>query len=197
MMMKINKDYLIQLTIIITLFTACKSISYESAVYSNEDKFYGDKEENSLLLVEMKDISQLVEDLSGLAEDKAYIKDVYDLGLSVKKDHNKFQKQLAILAFKKRVKLPNAVKKENQDIYREVHKISDRKSFDNRYLDEMRKAVVQLSEMSEKFLEDGQDSQMRNFVTRHSGVFKNEIKRIDTIREYMEKPAAGVLSGQP
>ena len=195
--MKINTNYLIQLTIIITLFSACKSISYESAVYSNEDKFYGEKEENSLLLVEMKDLSQLVEDLSGLAEDKAYVKDIYDFGLSAKKDHRKFQNQLAILAFKKRVKLPNAVKKENQDIYRDVHKIIDRKSFDDRYLDEMRKAVVLLSEMSENFLEDGQDSQMRNFVTKHSGVFKNEIKRIDTIREYMEKPAERILTGRP
>jgi predicted outer membrane protein len=188
-MMKINANFLIHLTIIITLFTACKSVSYESAVYSNRDRFFGEKEENSLLLVEMKDLSQLVEDLSGLSEEKAFAKDIYDFGFSAVKEHRKFQMQLKILAFKKRVKLPSAVKKVNQDIYRDVHKIGDRKSFDYRYLGEMRKALMLLSEMSDKFLGDGKDTQMRNFITKHSGVFKNEIKRIDTIREYMEKPA--------
>jgi predicted outer membrane protein len=145
----------------------------------------------------MKDLSQLVEDLSGLSEEKAYVKDIYDFGLSAMKDHKKFQTQLSILAFKKRVRLPSAVKKGNQDIYRDVHKIGDRKSFDYRYLDEMRKALVSLSEMSDKFLGEGKDTPMRNFITKHSGVFKNEIKRIDTIKEYMAKPVTEFSMRQP
>ncbi|MBR9999424.1 MAG: DUF4142 domain-containing protein, partial [Cyclobacteriaceae bacterium] len=131
MMIKTNRNFSIHMLIIITLFSACKSISYESAKHSNEDKFFGEKEENSLMLVEMKNLSQLAEDLSGLAEEKAYVRDVYDFGLSARKDHKKLQTELSILAFKKRVKLPNAVKKEDQDIYRNILKISDRKSFDH------------------------------------------------------------------
>ncbi|MBR9999705.1 MAG: DUF4142 domain-containing protein, partial [Cyclobacteriaceae bacterium] len=170
--------------------------SYESAKHSNEDKFFGEKEENSLMLVEMKNLSQLAEDLSGLAEEKAYVRDVYDFGLSTRKDHKKLQTELSILAFKKRVKLPNAIKKEDQDIYRNIHKISDRKSFDHLYLDEMSKVLELLAEMSVHFLEEGQDTQMRNFITKHSGVFKSEIKRIDMIRDYMGKPVSEITSKQ-
>lgn len=185
---------LIQILIIITLFSACKSISYESAVYSNEDKFYGEKEDNALLLVEMKDLSQLAEDLSGLAEDKAYIKDVYDFGQSALKDHKKFQKQLTILAFKKRAKLPSAVKKENQEIYRSLHKISDRKTFDRTYLEEMKKNLQTMADMCDQYLEEGKDTQIRNFIAKNSGVVKGEIKRIEIIREYMDKPDPEITS---
>jgi predicted outer membrane protein len=185
---------MIQPLIIITLFSACKSISYESAVLSNEDKFYGVKEDNALLLVELKDLSQLAEDLSGLAEEKAYIKDVYDLGQSAIKDHKKLQTQLAILAFKKRAKLPSSVKKENQEIYRSIHKITDRKSFDIVYLDNMEETLQKMADLSDKFLEDSQDTQMRNFITKHSGVIKSELKRIETIQDYMGKPNPEITS---
>ena len=185
---------MIQTLIIITLFSACKSISYESAVHSNEDKFYGEKENNALLLVELKDLSQLAEDLSGLTEEKAYIKDVYDLGQSSTKDHKKLQTQLSILAFKKRVKLPSSIQKDNQETYRTLHKISDRKTFDNVYLDEMKGTLQKMADLSDTFLEDGQDTQIRNFVTKHSGVIKSEIKRIDAIRDYMEKPNPEITS---
>jgi predicted outer membrane protein len=180
--------------IIITLFSACKSISYESALHSNEDKFYGEKEDNALLLVDMKDLSQLTEDLSGLTGEKAYIKDVYDFGQTAMKDHKKLQTQLSILAFKRRVKLPSSVKKENQEIYRSLHKISDRKTFDIVYLDKMKKTLQVMADRSDQFLEEGQDSQIRNFITKHSGVIKGEIKRIDMIKDYMEKPDPEITS---
>lgn len=188
------KNRMIQSLIIITLFSACKSISYESAVLSNEDKFYGVKEDNALLLVELKDLSQLAEDFSGLTEEKAYIKDVYDLGQSAIKDHKKLQTQLAILALKKRAKLPSSVKKENQEIYRSIHKITDRKSFDIVYLDNMKETLQKIADMSDQFLEDSQDTQMRNFITKHSGVIKSELKRIETIQDYMEKPNQEITS---
>lgn len=196
-MIKTNRNprnRMIQSLIIITLFSACKSISYESAVLSNEDKFYGVKEENALLLVELKDLSQLAEDFSGLTEEKAYIKDVYDLGQSVIKDHKKLQTQLAILALKKRAKLPSSVKKENQEIYRSIHKITDRKSFDIVYLENMEETLQKMADMSDQFLEDSQDTQMRNFITKHSGVIKSELKRIKTIQDYMEKPNQEITS---
>ncbi len=191
------RNRMIQTLIIITLFSACKSISYESAVHSNEDKFYGAKEDNALLLVELKDLSQLAEDLSGLTEEKAYIKDIYDLGQSVKTDHKKLQTQLAILAFKKRAKLPSSVKKENQEIYRSLHKISDRKSFDIVYLDEIKVTLQKMADRSDQFLEDGQDAQIRNFITKHTGVIKSELKRIETIKDYMEKPNQEITSRIP
>ncbi len=193
---KKQKNHLIQMLIIITLFSACKSISYESALHSNEDKFYGEKEDNALLLVDMKDLSQLTEDLSGLTGEKAYIKDVYDFGQTALKDHKKLQTQLSILAFKRRVKLPSSVKKENQEIYRSLHKISDRKTFDIVYLDKMKKTLQVMADRSDQFLEEGQDSQIRNFITKHSGVIKGEIKRIDMIRDYMEKPDPEITSGE-
>ena len=184
----------IRMLIIITLFSACKSISYESARHSNEDKFYGDKETNALMLVDMKNLSQLAEDLSGLTEEKAYTKDVYDFGLSAIKDHKKFQSQMSILALKKRIKLPSSVKKETQEIYRGIHKVSDRKTFDRMYLEEMKKIQQTLADMSDQFLEEGQDTQIRNLITKHSGAFKSEIKRIETIQEYMEKPTPEITS---
>jgi hypothetical protein len=188
------KNRMIQTLIIITLFSACKAISYESAVHSNEDKFYGDKEDNALLLVDLKDLSQLAEDLSGLTEEKAYIKDVYDFGQSALKDHKKLQSQLAILAFKKRVKLPTSVQKDNQETYRSLHKITDRKTFDKVYLDEMKGTLQKMADRSDQFLEDGQDPQIRNYVTKHSGVIKSEIKRIGAIQDYMAKPTPEITS---
>jgi predicted outer membrane protein len=197
MMIKTNKALMlkaIQSLIIIALFTTCKSISYESAKHSNEDKFYGDKEENALMLVEMKNLSQLAEDLSGLTEEKAYTKDVYDFGLTAIKDHKKFQSQMAILAFKKRIKLPSSVKQENQEVYRSIHKVSDRKTFDRMYMEEMKKILKTLADMSDQFLEDGQDKHIRNLITKHSGAFKSEIKHIENMQEYMEKPAPEITS---
>jgi predicted outer membrane protein len=199
MMIRTYKSFIreaIRIVIIITLFSACKSISYESARHSNEDKFYGDKEENALMLVEMKNLSQLAEDLSGLTEEKAYTKDVYDFGISVKKDHKKFQSQMSILAFKKRIKLPSSIKQENQEIYRSIHKISDRKTFDRMYLEEMKKIAQSLADMSDQFLTDGQDTQIRNLITKHSGAFKSQVKRIESIQEYMEKPSPEITSSE-
>jgi hypothetical protein len=185
---------MIQTLIIITLFSACKSISYESAVHSNEDKFYGEKEDNALLLVELKNLSQLAEDLSGLTEGKAYTKDVYDLGQTATRDHKKLQTQLAILAFKKRVKLPSSVQKDNQETYRALHTISDRKSFDKVYLDDMKSTLQMMADLSDQFLEEGQDTQIRNFINKKSGVIKSEIKRIDAIKDYMGKPEPEITS---
>jgi len=194
MIKKNQVNRMIQILIIITLFSACKSISYQSAKHSNEDKFYGEKEENALIMVDMKDLSQLIEDISGLTEEKAFAKDIYDFGKSAAKDHKKLQNQLKILAFKKRAKLPSALKEDNQEIYRSLHKITDRKTFDRVYMEEMIKALQILADMSDDFLEEGKDKQMRNFVTKHSGIFKSEIKRINTIQEYIEKPYSEILS---
>jgi len=190
------RNRMIQTLIIITLFSACKSISYESAVHSNEDKFYGEKEDNALLLVELKDLSQLAEDLSGLTEGKAYTKDVYDLGQTATRDHKKLQMQLAILALKKRVKLPSSVQKDNQETYRTLHTVSDRKSFDKVYLDDMKSTLQMMADLSDQFLEKGQDAQIRNFINKKSGVIKSEIKRIDAIQDYMGKPEPEITSIQ-
>lgn len=183
-----SKSFQILLGIVmIALFSSCRSISYQNAVHTNEDRFYGEDEKEALLLVNFKDLSQHAEDLSGIAQDKVYSKDLYDFAVDAERDHRKFQFSLELLALKKRIKLPDAVSEANQKKYREVRDISDKKTFDIRYMNEMKGILTSLTDSSDNYLAEGKDRQIRNFITKHTGVFESEIKRINSLQAYEEK----------
>ncbi len=180
--------------ILLMFAVSCKSISYQNAVHSNQDKFYGEKEQEAILLVELKDLSQLAEDLSGVAQEKAYSKDLFEFAEMAEKDHKKFQFRMEILAFKKGIKLPDAISVEKQEIYRKLHKIEDKKTFDIHYLAEMENLLDSMTIKSDDYLEEGKDKQIRNFITKHTGMFKGQMKRIENMQNYIEKSSSKELS---
>ncbi len=173
--------------LLVFLLAGCKTISYENALLSNKDKFYGEREDSALLLVDLKNFSQLAEDISGLTIEKAYSKELYDFGQHTLKDHNRFQLSLRSISLFKGIKLPNAVSPSYQETYRSLLEINDKKTFDRKYLAEMDMVLDMLTAKSHDYLDHGNDQKIRNMLEKYTGVFQSEKDRIKKMQEYIKQ----------
>ncbi len=182
------KNNLIYLLLIFAFFS-CKSVSYESAVNSNKDKFYGDNKKKALLLDNFKDLSQVTSDISGLADKHAYSKDLCDFAHMVISDQQRMKVPLRILAVKKGIKLPTVVDKDNQKIYYKLEDVNDEKTFDREYYSNMNLLFSDIINRCDTFIDNQNEGPVRDFIVKQSGIYKDYLKKIDQLQGYMNKKA--------
>lgn len=176
---------LLKILIPIVLFTSCKSISYESAVNANKDKFYGDEEKTALLLVNFKNLSQSAADISDLAPKHAYSKDVCDFADMVIADQQSRKVPLKLLALKKGVKLPTVVGNDNQKIYHQMQDIEDEKTFDIHYCENEKQIFTSILDKCDSFLTENNEGPVRDFLVKQTGIYKNYLTKINDIQKYI------------
>ena len=171
----------------IMLLASCKSISYESAVSTNKDKFYGDEKKTALLLVDFKNLSQSAADISDLAPKNAYAKDICDFADIVVKDQQSRKMPLKLLALKKGVKLPTVVDMKNQKVYHSLQEIRDEKTFDKEYCSSEKQIFSDILTKCDSFLADNTEGPVRDFLIRQSGIYKNYFSKISDIEKYIDQ----------
>jgi predicted outer membrane protein len=177
---------LLKIFIPLLLFTACKSISYESAVNANQDKFYGDEKQTALLLVDFKNLSQAASDISDLAPKQAYAKDVCNFADMVVSDQQSRKVPLKLLALKKGVKLPTVVSRENQQVYHQLQNIKDEKTFDKNYCESEKKIFGTIINKCDSFLNKNDEGPVRDFLVKQTGIYKSYLTKINEIQKYSE-----------
>jgi predicted outer membrane protein len=182
------KNKIIYLLLISALFS-CKSVSYESAVNSNKDKFYGDDEKTALLLDDFESVSRSTADISGLADKHAYSKDLCDFAHMVINDQQKMKIPLKLLALKERIKLPTVVDKDRQKIYYQLEDIMDEKTFDQEYYKNMDQLYSYIVHRCDSFIDQKDEGPVRDFIARQTGLYKDYLKKIDRLQTYMNQKA--------
>ncbi len=166
---------------------SCKTVSYESAVNVNKDRFYGDDKKTALLLDDLDDVSQLSADISNLAQQQAYSKDLCKFANLVVSDQHKQGLSLKILAFRKKIKLPNTVGEKRQKIYRSLQDINDEKTFDRAYYNNMDSILTGAISKCDSFMNNAGEGPVRNYIARQSGIYKEYVKKINQLQNYMNK----------
>ena len=180
------KNRVLILSVLMTL-GACKTISYENAVSANRDRFYGDDEKTALLLDDYQDVSQVTADISRLADDQAYSKDLCDFAGMVIRDQRKFNTSLQLLALRKRIRIPNTESGERHKIYQQVRDVPDKKTFDRAYYENMKFLFNHIIDRSDSFLGNNSEGPVRDFIARNVSLYKDYIKKIGKMQEYMDK----------
>lgn len=171
----------------------CKTISYENARSSNKDKFYGDKETSALLLVDLKNYSQLAEDLSGLTADRCYAREVYLFGRELTADHNRFQRGMKLNALFRGIRLPNSVSSDEQEHYQRILQIDDPMTFDRKYLTAMDRVLDSMLVISERYLDISSDEKISQFLEKQTGVFRAEMEKVREMYEYIREQDPGMV----
>jgi predicted outer membrane protein len=178
---------ILKIFVALLLFTSCKSISYDGAVSANKDKFYGDEEKTALLLVDFKNLSQAAADISDLAPNHAYSKDLCDFAGMVISDQQSRKMPLKLLALKEGVKLPTVVGRDEQKIYHQMQAITDEKSFDKAYCENEKVIFSKILDKCDSFLTENNEGPVRDYLVKQTGIYKSYQSKINLLQNYIEK----------
>ncbi len=135
----------------------------EVAKEANDEKLDNDKEKDADFLVKAAEINLEEIQLGQLAQSKATITDVKELGKMMEKAHKKAQDDLVALAGKKSITVPTSTTDKGKDAY---EKLSDNKGnkFDKDYCDKMVDGHKDAIDLFEKASRNANDPEIRQWA---------------------------------
>lgn len=173
---------------IILIFSviACSSrLDYNEANERNNRKIESeDLKEDARFLVDAKNYSLLLLELSELAVEKGYSSGVQAFASQIKKDHERLNGLLKEVARNEKIKLPQEMSETHQAILQDLQN-ADRKEFDRRFVRSAERLYEDSIDLFKNIATAGANDDIRAFAAKSLGLLRSNQQRANELEDQL------------
>lgn len=158
----------------------------EVAEDKNEAKFDKPKEDDAAFLVSAAEINLEEIDLGNLAQQKATMAEVKDLGKMMQTEHSKALSDLQALAAKKQITIPSSLTEKNIDTKKDLNEKTGM-NFDKKYCDMMVDGHKEAIDKFEKAASNANDEEVRTWAKSMLPSLRTHLEHSITCQKNCEK----------